>query len=90
MDETVTLLQVQLGHGCAVRFLDSLQASRLVQLIYLSQAQIDATAQLFRNRPDKGWSFTDCSSFVLMQEYRLINALAFDDHFRQAGFFTQP
>ena len=61
-----------------------------MQLIYLSQAQIDATAQLFRNRPDKGWSFTDCSSFVLMQEYRLINALAFDDHFRQAGFLLSP
>lgn len=73
-----------------MRFLDSLHASRLVQLIYLSQAQIDATAQLFRNRPDKGWSFTDCSSFVLMQEYRLKNALAFDDRFRQAGVFTQP
>ena len=89
MDETVTLPQVRLGHSCAVRFLDSLQASRLVQLIYLSQTQ-DATAQLFRNRPDKGWSFTDCSSFVLMQEYRLKNALAFDDRFRQAGVFTQP
>lgn len=50
-DETVTLPQVRLGHSCAVRFLDSLQASRLVQLIYLSQTQ-DATAQLFRNRPD--------------------------------------
>ena len=90
MDETVTLLQVRLGHGYAVRFLDSLQASRLVQLIYLSQAHINATAQLFRNRPDKGWSFTDCSSFVLMHEYRLRIALAFDDHFRQAGFLTQP
>lgn len=90
MDETVTLLQVRLGHGYAVRFLDSLQASRLVQRVYLSQVQIEAAIDLFRNRPDKGWSFTDCSSFVLMHECRLQKALAFDDHFRQAGFLTQP
>ena len=90
MDETVTLLQIRLGHYYAMRFLDSLRASRLVQLVYLSQAQIEAAIELFRNRPDKDWSFTDCSSFVLMDEYSLRRALAFDDHFRQAGFLTQP
>ena len=90
MDETVTLLQIRLGHSYAMRFLDSLRTSRLVQLVYLSQAQIEGAIELFRNRPDKGWSFTDCCSFVLMSEYRLQRALAFDDHFRQAGFLTQP
>jgi predicted nucleic acid-binding protein len=56
----------------------------------LSQTQVEAAIELFRNRPDKGWSFTDCSSFVLMREYNLQVALAVDGHFRQAGFLTQP
>ena len=90
IDETVTLLQARLGHGYAIRFLDSLQASRLVRWIYLSQTQIESAITLFRNRPDKGWSRTDCSSFVLMREFQLQIAFAFDEHFRQAGFQTSP
>ena len=90
MDETVTLLQSRIGHSYAVRFLDMLQTSQKTQLIYLAPTQVAATATLFRNRPDKGWSFTDCSSFVLMQEYQIYIACAFDEHFHQAGFQVEP
>jgi predicted nucleic acid-binding protein len=90
MDETVTLLLSRVGHSYAVRFLEMLQTSRKVQLIYLTPTQIAAAVTLFRNRADKGWSFTDCSSFVLMQEYQLQVAFAFDEHFKQAGFQVKP
>ncbi|MCP4698508.1 MAG: type II toxin-antitoxin system VapC family toxin [Gammaproteobacteria bacterium] len=90
MDETVTLLLSRVGHSYAVRFLDMLQISQKAQLIYLTPTQITATVTLFRNRPDKGWSFTDCSSFALMQEYQIQVAFAFDDHFHQAGFQVKP
>ncbi len=90
MDETVTLLQSRIGHHYAVKFLDALQTSQQVQLIYLTLSHIAETIRLFRNRPDKGWSFTDCSSFVLMDEYHIPFAFAFDEHFRQAGFQTKP
>lgn len=42
--------------------------------------------QLFTTRPDKGWSLTDCISFVVMQEHRMTEALTADHHFQQAGF----
>ena len=90
MDETVTLLLSRVGHRYAVKFLDMLQASREVQLTYLTPAQIAATADLFRKRTDKEWSFTDCSSFVLMREYKIQVAFAFDEHFGQAGFQVKP
>lgn len=41
---------------------------------------------LFRNRPDKNWSLTDCMSFVVMRERGITDALTTDHHFRQAGF----
>jgi predicted nucleic acid-binding protein len=41
---------------------------------------------IYRNRSDKSWSFTDCASFVVMQEQRLDSALTTDSHFSQAGF----
>jgi uncharacterized protein len=90
MDETVTLLLSRVGHSYAVRFLDMLQTSQKIQLVYLTPRQIAATAALFRERADKQWSFTDCSSFILMQEHQIQTAFAFDEHFRQAGFQVKP
>ncbi len=41
---------------------------------------------LYRRRPDKQWSLTDCLSFVVMQDQGITDALTGDQHFRQAGF----
>jgi uncharacterized protein len=41
---------------------------------------------LYAHRPDKAWSLTDCISFVVMEDYRLADALTGDHHFEQAGF----
>jgi Predicted nucleic acid-binding protein, contains PIN domain len=41
---------------------------------------------LFRGRPDKEWSLTDCISFVVMEENGLTDAVTTDRHFVQAGF----
>jgi hypothetical protein len=41
---------------------------------------------LYRSRPDKEWSLTDCISFVVMQEQGIGEALTADRHFTQAGF----
>ena len=41
---------------------------------------------LYRSRPDKEWSLTDCISFVVMAEEGLTEALTGDHHFEQAGF----
>ena len=46
----------------------------------------EAGLALHRARPDKGWSLTDCISFVVMQERGIRQALAFDQDFEQAGF----
>ena len=35
---------------------------------------------------DKEWSLTDCASFDVMRERKLVDALVYDKHFEQAGF----
>lgn len=42
--------------------------------------------QRYQAMPDKGWSLTDCASFVIMEDERLTGALTHDHHFSQAGF----
>ena len=41
---------------------------------------------LYSRRMDKTWSLTDCTSFVVMKEHGLTDALTTDRHFEQAGF----
>jgi hypothetical protein len=45
-----------------------------------------AGTELYLARPDKEWSLTDCTSFVVMGREGLTDALTADHHFEQAGF----
>jgi uncharacterized protein len=40
----------------------------------------------YARHQDKGWSLTDCISFLVMEEHRIQDALTADRHFEQAGF----
>ncbi len=48
--------------------------------------RLNQAIELFRNCSGKAWSLTDCLSFVVMNELQLVDALAADHHFTQAGF----
>jgi predicted nucleic acid-binding protein len=41
---------------------------------------------LYEERPDKGYSFADCISMVVMRERGITHVLTNDHHFRQEGF----
>ena len=41
---------------------------------------------LYAQRPDKGYSLSDCSSMALMRELGLTEVLTHDKHFKQEGF----
>jgi len=44
--------------------------------------------QVFATYRDKGWSFTDCVSRVVIERLGIATAFAFDVHFRQFGTLT--
>jgi predicted nucleic acid-binding protein len=57
----------------------------LAELYYLSEADVLAAWEVFRQYNDKKWSFTDCSSKVVMEQSQITRALSLDHHFRQFG-----
>jgi predicted nucleic acid-binding protein len=70
----------------AIRLIDALQASSRLDIIPLTEEIASQGWNLFCQRPDKEWSWTDCISFVVMNNRRLSEALTSDQHFEQAGF----
>jgi uncharacterized protein len=72
--------------GLFSSFLDRVRREPSIRLVRASQGLFNDAAELYRKRPDKAWSLVDCSSFILMQRFRLKDALTPDHHYEQAGF----
>lgn len=69
-----------------VAFVEGLKASPYVEVVHIDPVLDEAAWQLFRNRSDKEWSLVDCSSFAVMEQRGMNEALTADHHFEQAGF----
>lgn len=70
----------------AIRLIEALQTSMQVEIVPLTEEIAAQAWNLFRQRADKEWSWTDCISFVVMTERKLSKALTSDQHFEQAGY----
>ena len=91
---TSEFVLTEIGDGLAavgfrstsIQVIDTLRRSSLVSIVPASAQLFAAALDLYRSRSDKDWGLTDCSSFVIMQDNGLTEALTTDAHFRQAGF----
>jgi predicted nucleic acid-binding protein len=84
--ETANALARPAWRASAVALIEHLRQRPDVQIVPAEAALWERGWDLYRNRPDKGWSLTDCVSMLVMQEAGLTDALTTDEHFRQAGF----
>jgi predicted nucleic acid-binding protein len=90
MDETLTLLRMRLGLRAAERWWNQVEASARVRWEWIDPARAERARQWLFRWHDKKFSFTDCSSFVVMKQLRIRDVLTSDRHFRQAGFEVHP
>jgi predicted nucleic acid-binding protein len=65
---------------------DEIREDPAIEIVATNRALLLRGIDLYSKRPDKAWSLTDCISFVVMTEHRLVEALTGDNHFVQAGF----
>lgn len=63
-----------------------LYGSADTDIVPASSELVRRALELYEARDDKGWGLTDCSSFVVMGDLGIGDALSSDIHFRQAGF----
>lgn len=89
-DETVTLIRGRAGHQVATLCGEWLLHSPQVRFVRLTTDLWDESWNLFQRYEDKEFSFTDCSSFVVMRREKLRQAFGFDHNFEQMGFRLWP
>lgn len=71
-----------------VETMNQLRNNQQARIIAPDVDLFDEGVELFRSRPDKKWSLTDCISFVVMTKHGISDALTGDHHFEQAGFIA--
>lgn len=86
LDETYTGLLMKVGHFAAVDFGERIRNSRLVQIIPITSDIEKSAWEIFKHYKDKRFSYTDCTSFVIMKNLNLTEAFTNDHHFEQFGF----
>lgn len=84
--ETLNFLGSPARRMTGAALLEQVQSRSDIFVEPLSDDLWRGAVALYRSRLDKGWGLTDCTSFVTMQKYRLVDALTADEHFAQAGF----
>ncbi len=87
--ETWTFLRRRDRHATAVAFLDRvdlLTGQNRLLVHHATEEQESSARAWLRSHDEREYSFVDATSFVVMRERRLREALAFDEDFAAAGF----
>jgi predicted nucleic acid-binding protein len=85
VDETLTLLRARGEFAKSVALGQQLVDAHIANLITVTPQIFDKAWHVFRGQPTRKWSFTDCTSKVVIDEFHVKRALAQDNHFREFG-----
>lgn len=86
LDESFTLIRIKCGLKIALEFRRYLEESSIVLRIARVTVADEAGAWEYFVKDWSKLSFTDCVSFAMMKRLELKQVVAFDDHFKRAGY----
>lgn len=85
IDETLTLLRVRGERKRALLLGAEFFQDRVAEIHKITSMDLTLAWTTFEQFDDKNWSFTDCTSKVVMEQLGITVAFAFDHHFHQFG-----
>ncbi len=85
IDETITLIRARVNHDAAVAFIKGLDASN-IKILHVAEKDEHSAKEIFIKYKDKDFSYTDCTSFTLIDKHSIDAALSLDEHFSQYGY----
>jgi len=86
IDETATLLMARKTPHLAGDLFSMLERTKALRMLFIGSDCFEQARDLFIKHIDQRFSFTDCTSFVLLRETKLRQVLTTDSHFREMGF----
>jgi uncharacterized protein len=90
LDEVLTLVRMRSTHENAKKIGVSILKSPVVRLERINEMVWEKAWRIFQRYSDKMWSFTDCTSFALMDQFDLSTVFSFDRDFEQYGKKVLP
>ncbi len=93
LDEATTLIRYKLGHAAAVTFRQTIRQlieDKLLTIVHITEAHEAPAGEIFDRYNDQDFSFTDCTSFVVMRELGITEVFTSDKHFGTMGFTLIP
>jgi predicted nucleic acid-binding protein len=80
VSETRSQIAGHLGRPAAVKFWQTLRTAR-IPILPLEAVDLESAWRILQAFPDQSFSFTDSTSFALMERIGVHEAFAFDAHF---------
>jgi len=65
---------------------DRIRSNPNAETVPMTSSAFRQALELYRSRADKTWGLTDCTSFLIMEQKGVTDALSADRDFQQAGF----
>ncbi len=78
------------GVSTAARFAEKVFQNKSLHLAWVEPSVFHEAGAVMRENETRKWSFTDCTSFVIMRQLEVKEAFAFDRNFAEAGFTKLP
>lgn len=88
--ETMNLTKARLSPDRAIALGQQLKASRAFYWLVLTDADKQATWDIFEQYQDKDWSYVDCSLLAVARRLEIKRIFAFDHHFQQMDLEVLP
>lgn len=90
IDETLTLIRTRISLDAAEKWHTMIDKSPRCDVEWITPDRVQKALHWFFKWRDQMFSFTDCTSFVVMAELYMDHVLTTDRHFFAAGFNVLP
>jgi len=88
VDELLTLFGVRRQKPKGIEWKRDVLERGGADLVRVSDDDFANALRIYEQFQDKEWSFTDCTSFAVIQRVQVKQAFSFDHHFHQFGIVT--
>lgn len=86
LTETYSLALYRIGYKPTLSLMRGILNSPRINTLYISADHQQSALSILEKYDDQLFSFVDAISFVIMQEWKIEEAFAYDSHFLTMGF----